>query len=275
MFPGVYGFHWELGHLIFLGIFFAILLKIAGTFALSLLRSARRLRDGKADAQLWKVDFSDLPLEEKSCRHALTGELKGRICANAFDCRECDKHEGVAGGLDILDSSGDGTVAGLDIPGDRFYHRGHTWVKPEADGTVVIGLDSFASRLIGKPDAVELPEPGGRIEAHGTGCRIQSRRTRMRILAPIGGEVLATGGPDQEWYLRVRPDESLCQASHLLNAGEARFWLTREWERLQRFLSSPVTGPALADGGALIEDMTADLDEAQLDHVTSSFFLQP
>ena len=44
----------------------------------------------------------------------------------------------------MLPATGLTNDLGLDYPGDRLYHRGHTWVKLEEDGMVSIGLDAFA-----------------------------------------------------------------------------------------------------------------------------------
>ena len=48
-------------------------------------------------------------------------------------------------------------ILGAPLPQDRLYHRGHTWVRREEDGTYNIGLDDFIRRLIGNPDLIELP----------------------------------------------------------------------------------------------------------------------
>src|SRR5689334_12190180 len=41
MFPGVDGFHWTAGHLIFLGVFFSVVIVIAGTVLTASIRAGR------------------------------------------------------------------------------------------------------------------------------------------------------------------------------------------------------------------------------------------
>ena len=83
---------------------------------------------------------------------------------------------------------------------------GHTWARLEPDGAVTVGLDELGKRLIGAPDAVDLPAPGVRIHANGTAFRVKKRDADVRVLSPVDGEVIETGGADRGWYLRVRPD---------------------------------------------------------------------
>lgn len=46
------------------------------------------------------------------------------------------------------------------IPGGVFISEGHCWANLEEDGSVKVGMDDFAKKLIGKIDSVELPNLG-------------------------------------------------------------------------------------------------------------------
>ncbi len=142
------------------------------------------------------------------------------------------------------------------MPLDRFYHRGHTWAKPETDGTITIGLDDLGARLIGKPDEIALPAVGTQVRANGTGWRVKKQRNDLRVLSPVDGEVIETGGPDKGWYLRVKPnggaDDNM---RHLLRGAEIRPWIMREIERLQLALAPEGIGMSLAARGGPVEDL--------------------
>ncbi|MFB3902715.1 MAG: glycine cleavage system protein H [Acidobacteriota bacterium] len=273
MLPGINGFHWQLGHLVFISTFFTILFVIFGTSALGFVRSALRLRSQNKEAMFWHHQFQDLVPDEKSCRHAMTGELKGRICPNAFDCCNCATHAVMS--EEHPCSSEAEQVAGLCYPPARLYHRGHAWVEPQSDGTVLVGLDDFASRLLGTPDLVELPEVGKQLTVNATAWTARKSGAEVRVLAPVSGEVVTVGGQDQGWYLRLRPDSPLSQARHLLHGGEVEAWIRHELERLEAFASSPEVGAVLADGGELVNDLSGAFQSGDWDHVCSSFFLQP
>jgi glycine cleavage system H protein len=82
---------------------------------------------------------------------------------------------------------------GLNFPADRLYHRGHTWVRKENDGTLAVGLDDFGARVAGTPDHVELPQPGERVEANGPGWTMRRNGVAVRILAPSGPSLPSVG----------------------------------------------------------------------------------
>ena len=95
------------------------------------------------------------------------------------------------------------------FPLDRFYHRGHTWARAGSGRH----RDGRAGRT------------RHRVSLGSAGCRGRCRRARraaskstarrsasasasadVRVLSPVDGEVVETGGPGCGWYLRVRPD---------------------------------------------------------------------
>ena len=60
MFPGVDGFHWSFGHVLFLGLFFAIALTIAGTVVRSRLEQRPRLPQPPAPARSAGISSSPI-----------------------------------------------------------------------------------------------------------------------------------------------------------------------------------------------------------------------
>ena len=166
---------------------------------------------------------------------------------------------------------------GIHYSDDRFYHRGHTWVEPQQDGTLAIGLDELAEHLVGTPDSVRMPAIGDDLALNGTAWRIKKNGHEIRVRAPIEGTVLATGGPIEGWYLKVRPrlDPSNPETlRHLLRKEEVPCWLYRELERLQLQIRTPNTAPTLADGGVLVDNIMDTVPEANWDSVLAATFLE-
>jgi len=161
MFPWSPEFVWDAGHVIFFGAFYSVLAAIAGGLGLAAWRAFRDARDGRLAAVAWHAEFEELPRAARACRHQLTGEAPDRVCEKGFDCRGCGEHAA----LEKLRPRPAAVAGrfGFDLSLDRFYHRGHTWARPEVDGTVSVGLDDVARRLVGTPDAVVLPPPGTRL----------------------------------------------------------------------------------------------------------------
>lgn len=269
MLPWNYGFEWNVGHIVFLGAFYTVLVIVATTLVSAMLRSHRALRAEKVEAIRWHSDFHDLPPADRVCRHVLTGEFSSRECPNAFDCRKCSTHARLIE-RKPLESSDNAEMFGMEFPLDRFYHRGHTWVRRESDGTLTFGLDDLGRRLTGEPDAVELPPVGTRLTVNGTALRIHKREANVRVLSPVDGEVVETGGSGRDWYLRVKPRTP--SLTHLLRGAEVRPWLMRELERLQLSLGAVAS---LADGGVPVSDIAANYPAADWDAVCGEMFLEP
>jgi len=276
MLPWNYGFEWNTGHIIFLGAFYTVLVVVATTVINAMWRSRGALRQQKADEIRWDSDFHDLPASDQVCRHVLTGEFRSRQCPNAFDCRKCQTHAGLLAKFPPARAAGEEEIFGMQFPLDRLYHRGHTWAHPEADGTVTLGLDELGQRLIGVPDAVDLPEPGVRLHVNGTAFRVRKREADVRVLSPVDGEVVARGEGGAGWFLKVRPDAGGEPAfRHLLRGTEVRPWMLREMERLQLALTAEGATATLADGGVPVNDIGASYPEMNWDAVCGEMFLEP
>lgn len=283
MFPWVFGFTWQTGNLIFLGIFYSVVVVIFATFIIAARRSVKDLKLDNLDGLSWHTDFNELPASARVCRHVISGELQNRICPNGFDCRICDLHpklvlaKAVSTNVAKVSKPSQGcdeSIFGLDMPTDRMYHRGHTWVKKEYGGTLTIGLDDFGKRIIGKPDIVELPKIGADLEVNGTGWLFEKDGTKIRVLSPAEGKVIATGNGEKGFYLRVKPKDGI-DLRHLLKGAEIRPWIMREMERLEEMLSSEKVGISLADGGELVNDLPKNYPEVDWDNILGEMFLEP
>jgi len=276
MLPWIYGFDWNAGHIIFLGAFYTVLTVVATTLISAAVRSGRALRAHQAEAIRWHADFESLPVCDQVCRHVLTGEFQARQCPHAFDCRECETHAKLIERNPLKHvAEPEEDVFGMAFPLDRYYHRGHTWARLEKDGTVLVGLDELGARLLGRPDALLLPQPGERVHANGAAFHARRRNADVRVASPVDGEVVETGSAARGWYLRVKPDGRDVNAFvHLLRGAEIRPWIQREMERLQLALTAEGAAPALADGGVPVNDIAAAYPAADWDAVCGEMFLE-
>ena len=276
MFPFIYEFQWTPTHMIFLGTFFSVVIVIVATLSLALVRVYTVFRKRHHEAIQWEADFEDLPAAARVCRHQISGEVTARTCHEEFDCRSCAVHPTfLAKRAPALAPAGTGeSMFGFVMPLDRYYHRGHTWVKYEGDGVYAVGLDDFGSRMIGAPDAVELPGVGTPLTANGNGWVLKKGRASLRILSPIDGVVIGTGKVGDGWVLRVRGGEPARETRHLLRGEEVRPWVMRELERLQLAVAPAGIGMSLADGGELVPDMWKEAPQVDWDGVWGEMFLQ-
>jgi Glycine cleavage H-protein len=270
MFPGIDGFHWTVGHVVFLSLFFAVALTILATVGSAAWRTAKDFRDRKVTDLCWKADFAELPEADRRCRHELAGRVISRTCDNQFDCRHCVNYSHFA----VLPATGYARDLGLDYPEDRLYHRGHTWVKIRQDGTVEIGLDALADHLIGTPDSIQLPSVGEEVDLNQIAWRIKKNGREILVRAPLEG--IVTGVSDHS-ILRLRPRldvQNPINLRHLLRGAEVHGWISHELERLQLQLRPAGTPPSLADGGVLVRGLMDALPGSDWNTVLADTFLE-
>jgi hypothetical protein len=275
MFPWSPEFALDTAHVVFFGALYGVVATMALALGVAAWRARRDAREGRGSALAWHVAFADLPRAARACRHALTGEAPGRCCENAFDCRSCGEHRGFEL-LRTRQAAGPGPDTGglgFELPLDRFYHRGHTWARLERDGSVTVGLDGVARRLVGTPERIEAPAPGTRLRVNDALFHVRSRGSEVRLLCPVDGTLVSTRGEGASLTLRVDPGGVL-DVRHLLSGAEARAWALRELERLQRAFG-PAGQAALADGGELVDDVGAALPRGQHDALLGDLLLEP
>ncbi|MGE5232581.1 MAG: glycine cleavage system protein H [Acidobacteriota bacterium] len=176
-------------------------------------------------------------------------------------------------------------VAGYQMPEDLHYHRGHTWVRPLDADTVLVGMDDFARRLIGKADDVELPAAGSWLRQGAKALRVGLGAREVDLVAPVEGEVLetnaqlatepglATADPyGRGWLMKVRSTELGRNLSNLLSGSLARRFMEDSRERLQHQLMA-LSGTVLADGGEPVADFARHLPEEDWRHLVHELLL--
>ena len=121
----------------------------------------------------------------------------------------------------------------MDTPEDLKYTAAHHWVKPEADGAILVGITFHAQEALGDIVFVQSPEPGRRLK-QGEACGvIESVKTAADLHAPVSGEVIAVNieaadkperintHPYETWLFRMHPDDP-AEIAALLDAAAYR-----------------------------------------------------
>lgn len=83
----------------------------------------------------------------------------------------------------------------MNIPANLKYSKSHEWVKPEADGTVTIGITHHAQELLGDMVFIELPEAGKTFKQKEECAVAESVKAAADVYSPISGEVIAVNSP--------------------------------------------------------------------------------
>ncbi len=85
-----------------------------------------------------------------------------------------------------------GAVRGCNIPEDLHYNiENNVWAKREADGTVTVGLTSYACSLAGEIVAYTPKKVGKAIEKDKSCATVESGKWVGPVKSPVAGEVIA------------------------------------------------------------------------------------
>jgi len=176
-------------------------------------------------------------------------------------------------------------VSGFKVPENVRYHTGHTWALSESRELVRVGLDDFASKLVGKIDSIALPQRGRWVRQGQKIWTIFRDGKSVDMVSPIEGTVtaineavikdpeLARKDPYGEgWLLTVQAPDSKINFRNLMGGTLARLWT--ESSALQLRNRMPMLAGALAqDGGEAVDDLTANMPGEDWATVTKEFFL--
>jgi glycine cleavage system H protein len=143
-----------------------------------------------------------------------------------------------------------------------YYTPGHLWLRPQPAGTVRVGLDDVAHRVLPDIGAVRFAGTGTRLESGDPLAQIHCASGVLTLRAPVAGTVATVNQRVERqpgilhadpyrraWLVEMQPDD---RGYEQLPSGEdARRWLAFEDARLTNFFEREL-GIAAADGGELI-----------------------
>jgi glycine cleavage system H lipoate-binding protein len=175
-------------------------------------------------------------------------------------------------------------VAGYQLPEGLYYHRGHTWARPEGD-TVVVGLDDFARRLIGGVRSVRLPVVGDWLRQGDVAFGVRENGRAADLVAPVEGEVVAVNADlsrhpslaaddpfGRGWVLKVRASGLAANLRNLLSGSLARRWMEDSREALDLRLMA-LSGSVLQDGGEPVGDFAKHVPAEDWRRLVHEFLL--
>ncbi len=177
-------------------------------------------------------------------------------------------------------------VAGFQVPENVRYHAGHTWALSESKDLVRIGMDDFASKLVGKIESIALPQRGRWVRQGQKVWTIFRDGKSVDMLSPIEGTIsdvneaaikdpeLARKDPYGEgWLLKVQAPDSKINFRNLIGGALARMWTEESAVRLQKRMPIAMSAALAQDGGVAVDDITAHLPNEDWAELTKEFFL--
>ena len=177
-------------------------------------------------------------------------------------------------------------VSGFKVPENMRYHSGHTWALSESRELVRVGLDDFASKLIGKIESIALPQRGRWVRQGQKIWTIVRDGKSVDMVSPIEGTVsdvnqavandpnLALKDPYGEgWIVTVQAPDSKINFRNLLGGALARMWTEDSALRLRKRMPVAMAAALAQDGGVAVDDITTQLPNEDWAALTKEFFL--
>ncbi len=163
------------------------------------------------------------------------------------------------------------------------YAPGHTWLDRRKAGSVRVGLDDLAQRLLARTTAIKLPRRGEAIRRGETVVEILCGKHRTAISSPLTGTIVAVNDRlsrdpsllNRDPYARgwlFAVDAAGAAQPGIIDGEKARDWFSGETHRLTHFFEREL-GLAAADGGELVAPAPALLGEDAWKRLVASFFL--
>jgi len=177
-------------------------------------------------------------------------------------------------------------VAGFQVPENVRYHAGHTWALGESRELVRVGLDDFASKLIGKIDSITLPQRGRWVRQGQKIWTIIRDGKSVDMVSPIEGTVtdineavmkdpdLARKEPYGEgWLVKVQAPDAKINFRNLLGGALARLWTEESALRLRKRMPMALASALAQDGGVAVDDIAAHMPDQDWAELTKELFL--
>jgi glycine cleavage system H lipoate-binding protein len=191
----------------------------------------------------------------------------------------------VAAKQDLVPRLQPALVGGFQVPENLRYHPGHTWALSESPSLVRVGMDDFASKLVGRAENITLPQRGQWIRQGQKMVTVHRDGSAVDMVSPIEGSVadineavvqdvkLALRDPYGEgWLVTVQSPDAKTNFRNLLGGALARWWTEESASRLQRRM--PMALGALAqDGGVAMDNLTTQIPDQDWMQLAKEFFL--
>jgi glycine cleavage system H protein len=172
-------------------------------------------------------------------------------------------------------------VGGLELAEAHHYAATHTWLERRPRGTVRVGLDELAGRLLNGPTRVTLPKPGTILAAGLPAATVSCHGRLASIPAPVSGTVVAINPAverdpslleesryERGWLFAMKPSNASFLT--LPTGPAARSWFRDETARFSHALETEL-GLLAADGGELVVEAPALLSEEKWQRLVSEF----
>jgi glycine cleavage system H lipoate-binding protein len=223
---------------------------------------------------------------QRICRHAMTGRADMRTCPMNYNCDRCEFDQMFE---DILTHTvgpvrvSTTRVKGFDLADGYYFCSGHTWAAIDSGGVIRVGMDDFTFKVLGGPDAFDLPLVGQELNQNRAGWGIRRKDNQADVRSPVNGVItrvnetartrpgLSENQPYGEgWLFTVHHSDIKGAVKDLMDDEKSMAWLDSEVTTLEKMIEE-ITGPLATDGGVLQRDVFGGLPDLGWDRLTRTF----
>jgi glycine cleavage system H protein len=148
----------------------------------------------------------------------------------------------------------------FDLPAGAWLHPGHTWARLESDGTVAVGLDDLANRLVA-PEKTSVPHLGAHVAQGESAIDLSASGKSVSAVSPVDGTVVAVNplrDAGTDWLFKVKPSKLTANLRQLYQ-GSAAQKLVDDAAAILALRANPEMAAVLQDGGAPVHGIAAAL----------------
>jgi glycine cleavage system H lipoate-binding protein len=253
---------------------------------LELLANGVKLETRKQKLVYWREKLIGQPLYNRPCIHHMKGHIEYKNCLKKYHCIDCEFDQYFHDQFKVytvVKPVEFNNINGVTLPSGYYLHSGHTWVKIEDNNNVRIGVDDFASRLLGKFDRIEAPLTGKEVFQGKPGLKAWRDGNLVEFKSPVNGVVtesnpvirnsssIVNKAPYTDgWVMRVHCKNLKKDLRKLLFMDNNIAFMEQEMENLMEVLEDE-TGLMAADGGNLGNDLYGNAPGLSWDKLVKKF----
>lgn len=253
-------------------------------------RAARELsqRQTKRSATFifWQDKLNKQPLSQRPCIHHMKGRIDFKTCPKAYHCIDCEFDQFFQDRFKVyarVEQVKFNEIMGFSLPGGYYLGTGHTWVKLQGNDMVIMGIDDFASRLLGRFDTFFAPLMGKPLLRGEAAFTLGREKNKMTFLSPLSGVVTEintdirnrpgtiTHRPYTDgWILALHCPDLNTEIRELMFMETATTFMEDAAKGLYDFIEQQ-TGLKAADGGELVRDIYKNLPQVSWEELVNRF----
>lgn len=241
----------------------------------------------KRDALVfWKEKLKKKPLAQRPCIHHMKGHINFKACNKAYNCLDCEFDQYFHDQFKvytILKPVKFSDINGVFLPAGYYLHPGHTWLKIEDKNNVCIGIDDFASRILGEFTTIQTPLMGKQLFKGSDAIHAFRNQHKASFVSPVSGVITQINprvGKNPElinhdpyvdgWIMRIYSPDLKNDLKQLMFMDTSKSFMDREVSALFDFLEQE-TQLAAADGGKLDSDLFGSLPGISWENLLDKF----